>query len=632
MINKKGKKKLVLGILLFILVICSIAGFFYLEDKKISGISSLAVSLDSDLGECSGGWTSFSIDDVSVNSDGRIRVYGVAKGSECMKISLDKEDLNEYLEDEGLEATEDIYGSIKLVDYTKVFPITKTGNTFSKVSSSSIGGVLTYCSLSACKEEYSTSFYFYRTSIFGDCKCLYKETNGIEGSFSSAKSYGEFEAQFKLDGATATITEDEQSVRIGNNYIEWTGNLMNLNEVSVPQYDARLISSVWSLVEDGARNDIENEINTLKNCITQRESSSNVISETNFNYCLNEFQSSSTSSIVDKLDKYLEDNSDLIYDASTDSNALYVSLKATPFPTFILDLDAKSVGIIALSGEPEITSCIEDQELNSGENKQVTFSVKNNGNADNVQFYGSIECDEGVAGYVSEFYIDAGETKTITSELIPSNPNQGTLYSNCELKISDLKSGDSDSCNFDVDVAYESGITCTALKRYCDDSNENLMRCSSDGKNLVLEQECDYGCKYTSSGAICSNETVVETEYCADCEAYAKGLIFGWLSDSQNCKSKTFQNTYFCIFAILKLFAVPIFLILSLAFGIPFFTKLLGKRNTALIWIISLISAFIIALLTYYIFYVGVTIIIIYLILRLAINFIPGVNVLKRLR
>jgi len=124
MAKKKNKVTAfwVIGILLLV-------GVFAYNSGVFEGSFSVA-DLDSDVGQCSGGWTSFSIDDVEVNSQGRIRVTGVAKGSECMEISLKPSDLNSYLDDEGLEATRNIIGNIKLKKYTKTFPIDKTGKNF----------------------------------------------------------------------------------------------------------------------------------------------------------------------------------------------------------------------------------------------------------------------------------------------------------------------------------------------------------------------------------------------------------------------------------------------------------------------------------------------------------------------
>jgi len=107
--NRKEKKKLAFRILIILIV-----GVFFLQYNQIKFPFS-TVPLYSDLGQCKGGWTTFSIDKVSIVGKGdRIRIYGIAKGSECMQIALSKEQLNNYLQGD-YKATNTIYGNIKLL-------------------------------------------------------------------------------------------------------------------------------------------------------------------------------------------------------------------------------------------------------------------------------------------------------------------------------------------------------------------------------------------------------------------------------------------------------------------------------------------------------------------------------------
>jgi len=163
---------------------------------------------------------------------------------------------------------------------------------------------------------------------------------------------------------------------------------MNLDEVYAPQYDARLKYSEWDLVEDGSYNTVQNLKSDFDECRTGGGWSSSSVIEN----CKAKHNTAVSNVLTSKFEQYKTDMSNLIYDASTDNNNLYVSLKATPFPAFILDLDAESVGIIALEGKPEITQCIQNQDdLMSGDNEVVNFKVKNTEDVDNVEFYSSIK-------------------------------------------------------------------------------------------------------------------------------------------------------------------------------------------------------------------------------------------------
>ena len=605
MAKKKNKTTAfwIIGILLLV-------GVFAYNSGVFEGSFSVA-DLDSDVGQCSGGWTSFSIDDVEVNSQGRIRVFGVAKGSECMSIHLTPNDLNNYLDDEGLQATKTITGNVKLKEYTKTFPIDRTGKNFRTIETGT-AGTFTWCSINACKDSgYATTFDTFRTTTL-QCGCAYYGASGIEGSFSSARSYGNFEVEFNLGGETATLSREQQSVMIGDHYIEWVGNLMNLDEVFPPQYDARLISSQWDLVEDGSYNSVQGLKSDYDNCMASSWGGSE---SSHVESCKGEHNTEVSNILKSKLDQYKIDMSNLIYDATTDNNNLYVSLKANPYPAFILDLDAESVGIIALEGKPEITQCIQNQDdLKSGDNEVVSFRVKNAVDVDNIEFYSSILCNKGADAWSTNFNIDGFETKTITAEINPVNPNQGDLSGTCTLKVTDLKSGNFDSCGFDIEVEYESGIICQPNSLSCDDNLFNVLKCSSDGKNKAIFENCDYGCEYESGQAKCSGQPpAIDKLKCKSCDAFAMNKIFGKVFKSQSCKPTLLalppQTVTFCLFSFIKMAVTPIVFLFTLLFGMDLlgkFKTLKGKKKGITRFLISAVIGVILATLVWFLFWVGV--------------------------
>src|SRR3990167_9631438 len=121
---RQKQKKLIFGIglALFVAVILFSSGVLKLP--------TLAVGLPSDLeqyvGKCSGGFTTLSTSDINIVTQGdRIRIFGIAKGSECLKIEFKQSDLDAKLKSLGLDATKDVVGNIKLLEYTKTFPISQ---------------------------------------------------------------------------------------------------------------------------------------------------------------------------------------------------------------------------------------------------------------------------------------------------------------------------------------------------------------------------------------------------------------------------------------------------------------------------------------------------------------------------
>jgi len=198
------------------------------------------------------------------------------------------------------------------------------------------------------------------------------------------------------------------------------------------------------------------------------------VSDSEYNTCKNNFNSGTAQLLQSQLSKYKSEVSNLVYDVSTDNNALYVSLKSPPFPAFIIDLNAKSVGIIALKGKPKITQCVSDQKLESGKNQVVSFTVLNDANVNNPEFATSILCGKGITAFTPNFNIGANQQKTITTELIPSNPNQNVISSLCTIKVTDIKSGKSQVIFFligqikkelgDVDVSLTQKIIDEIIK------------------------------------------------------------------------------------------------------------------------------------------------------------------------
>ena len=632
-LTKKQKKNWIIVGVVFLVIILGVILFNFVD---FNGQALAITNLDTNVGQCSGGFTSFSIDRVTINSDkSRIRVFGVAKGSECLSINLDANELNQELSGEGVQATRNVFGQVRLREYTKTFPIDRQKDGFGKdifyksVQTGTFSSLRTFdlCNTNNCKKNIdSNSVGSFQTGFLGDtCNCIYPGGQGIAGDFSAARSFGNFEVDFTIDGQTRTLTREQQAVSIGNHRIEWVGNLLNLDEIFPPQFDARLLISKWGLVRDGALDGVDREFDKFEDCF---RTGFNAFTQPRFNTCKSTFDLNVNSILSEKISLYKSQNSALIFDADTDQNNLFVTLKASPYPAFILDLDASDVGIIALEGEPEITQCIPNQlDLRSGENRNVNFRVRNNANVDNVEFFGGITCNQGAVGFFPNFNIGANQEKIITAELNPSNPNQADLSGNCQLRVNDLKSGNSDTCGFSIKVEYESGIICSPNSLTCDGEFKNLLRCTSDGKNQVVEQECEFGCEITSTGAKCRGQLPppTVTNKCESCDAWAVSKVFNLFGETDNefisdrqCEPKTFlgidtQRPSTCVFSIVKFALVPLVFIFTLLFSFNFFqTSSFGRiNNKGLAFLVSLIIALILATFIFFTFIIGIILFII---------------------
>lgn len=635
-----------------ILVIGAMGGF-----KLPFSLQPLAtVPLSTNLGQCLGGWTTFSIDRVDVVGTGnRIRIYGVAKGSECMQIAFTQEQLDSYFNSKGYDATKPIFGSIKLLEYTKTFPFDKRLNndeseaTFknigtnvvipnTKTAVANIENCIKYGSAQGINSN--NVIFAYKApgaflGIFTDMRCVTKSDNGISGNFAGGRSYGDFKVLFDVNGQQATLTRSQQTASLGSSSIdlaggkakiEWTGNLNNLDEITVPQYEGRLYESRWKLIDQGSYNSVQTAYNNFISCMTKKLSAygGTYMYDSDFDLCKTKWNTeiSSSTYLTDRIGTYELNNANLIYDANTDSGNLYVALKASPFPTFILDLDAVWVGIVPLAGKPVITQCITPQTSNSGSTKVVNFGIKNDANV-NAEFIGSISCSTGTQGFIPNFQIGAGQTLTKTTELISSNPNTQDLISSCTLKISDLKSTSSVSCSFTNTVKYVSGITCSSESLSCE--GNNIMRCGSDGKSKTTEKSCPNGCEYVSGGVRCKGETNITqvTPPCTSCDSFVQSQIFGSFWKSKKCQRGVLYNSLTCSFSYIKYAVIALVFLFGLLFGQGFFSQFKNIPSWAS-WLIALIVALILGWLVYFSFWLGVIIFIIYIIVRVILGGVSG--------
>ena len=260
------------------LIIAGIIGLFVLAILFSSGVlklPTLAVGVPSDLeqyvGKCSGGFTTLSTSDVNIVTQGdRIRVFGVVKGSECLKIEFKQSDLDAKLKSQGFDATRDVIGNIRLLEYTKSFPISQNGNFKGNFNNQIASGTsLNLATLQNCQNKGINAIDVYRPFPFADLRCVTEGQQGFAGDFVGT-SYGNFKVQFDFDGSSTIIsgrpTSEEEvqqsaSLRNGDIKIEWVGLLGNLDDVSIPSsYDARLINSKWNLIQSGAMNEINGRI------------------------------------------------------------------------------------------------------------------------------------------------------------------------------------------------------------------------------------------------------------------------------------------------------------------------------------------------------------------------------------
>lgn len=632
----KKRMKTPLKILIGLIVILSLVAVFLIYHSSITDSNKpLAVS----------GYSALSISNVEYDGTSKIRVYGVANGAEQLLIDFTPAEMNQYLADDGVYVTNSVTGSITLEKQLKNFPITKNTNENYYTIAVAEVGLLVDCATNV-PSGYTLMGSIGTSSLLKKA-CAYYAGIGTNSVFTG-QSIRESSIAFNIGGATGTLSPSDGTNTLtlndGKTKVEWVGDLSNYNQISSPYQYAILFknSAYSSLISSNSYVLSKDKANEWLSCIgasTQNGNTLSILMGGIIGYFFSQPSYSKVSSctttynngISSLLTNYIQTyrNSINAEGAVFTSNALQVDLKtADSFPTFIITLDATKVGIQSLKGTPSILNCITKQSINSGDMENPALTVKNVGTSAG-SFMGSISCTgtATVSGYITEKLFSAGETANMPVTITGQNTIADTTKSaNCVVTITDRKGGGTATCSFTTDVTYQSGLICSPSSVKCVDS-KTLRTCSPDGRTFS-DAKCNNTCLILGDGTSqCSggaNQTILKS--CSDCDAYAKNILLGWMIPSTTCAKKTFQGTIltgFCAFAFVKLIAVPLFFIIVFIFGLNIFPAMLKGKYPALSWIFSLVSAFLIALLTYFIFYLGLALAIFYLIIRVGIKFTP---------
>jgi hypothetical protein len=476
------------------------------------GIGVAGIFLYPMISQSLGGFTTLSISNIEVINDGSfIRIYGVSNGAEALSISISPSQINSYIQDDGYEATNSVTGTITLDEQIKRFPIIKKlDQNFFELKTQKVG-ILSGCS--------TLDGYTYTGSIISlsiNKVCFYKRGIGTNSDFSG-QSIRDSSVSFNIAGATGILNPgsgtNTLTLNDGKTKIEWVGDLSNYNQITAPFSYSILFheSKFKKLIDDDSYALSQDEAIRFSTCMGKTSTASSVFSGSIFSFlgklrtnsqidsCINTYNNRVTNLLVDQTSSYHSSiNSNLI---GFTANALEVYLKtADAFPTFIITLPAEKVGIIELKGIPDIVSCVPSLDMDSGDSENPTLRVKNIGESDG-SFFGSVSCSgsASASGIISEQYVRAGETTDMPIQVTGQNTIVDTTESaSCKITIEDRKSERTDTCNFNVDVTYQSGIICEPDSVKCFDA-DTLRTCSEDGKSYE-DEECEFGCKSFEDG------------------------------------------------------------------------------------------------------------------------------------
>jgi len=440
-----------------------IVGLFWagskLEDKKIknilfiiAGVGAVVFLVIAGVSQNAlvVGSTTLSVSQVDViDSGSRLIIYGTVGGAENLLINFNKDTINSMLED--YKVNDIATMSISMTDPSIDFPAGSDGDDIYSISSFQIG-ILKSCVNNMPSGGISI---LGTTDSFFNKICHYTYKSGELRNFNGQKIENT-KVTFKIDGDTIGTLSPSTGTSViatpdGKTRIEYAGSLTNYEQVGTPfQYDILLTDSKYTdLIQDGVSNEMDDAYTSLKRC-------SSIL--TNPATCISSYNSKVDSLLVSKNNIYKNDINAERIDFTSSGLRVYNDV-VTTFPTFKITLDAKYVAIEELAGKPQITSCISDKLIDSGDAYNGKLSVKNIG-SNTGSFYGSVSCS-GISTIndvaIGERLVNSGSTESFTTQIYGLNDISGIQSNNCKVTITDRKSQESDSCNFNLDVKYVNG-------------------------------------------------------------------------------------------------------------------------------------------------------------------------------
>ena len=497
-----------------------------------------------------------SISEVQVLDSGqRLLISATVGGAENLLIDFnnEKSEINSQIEG-GYEVTDLATMEISMQDPSREYSASKTTKDFFTIDTYELGY---WAMITGCNRNIPAGVTgdVFRMSVG---KCGYKVSEGTYATFTGSV-IDDTEVQFKLDGdliGSLNPSTGNNVVRNGQTSIEWVGNLMNFETLETPYSYALLFkgSNYDKIIDVTSWNSFENKVSNYGTCLgysgrlqpTFKDLFLNIFrSDSVATNCLNTFNNG-VNDVLDKKNTEYK-NSVNIQNYYLTSNGLKVFLNApSVFPTFKMYLDARFVVIQELMGKPKITNCGDlDRDIDSGEKYNMNVEVQNVGENTGT-FFGSVVCS-GSSSISNRAFSKQTVLKdsfaTFTTQMSGINAISGEQDNTCKITIEDLKSGETDTCNFDLGVSYEKDQICTPGEVECKNSLR-LWECNADGTAHINEELCPRGCVVLTDGnSQCRTSICVTNTDCKGGEECINGFcviedkdswwdkLIGWFTD-----------------------------------------------------------------------------------------------------
>ena len=358
-------------------------------------------------------------------------------------------------------------------------------------------------------------------------KCIVNRINGYVNAFNTNSGSGGYRVRFALDGETVDLTNQNNFITMANGSVRigFEGSLLTMNNLGAPQDRVFHVGNTWYLIEPEAYGNVRDGYTRFRSCVGDRP-----ISDSQLASCKQQYYNTVNSNIDPFAEnrRYIEQNAVAIESISFESGLLKVNLREPTFlPTYTIEMDASRVGIIRLSGTPNIVQCTEDYTFNEAGSIRRDVVVRNTASQAGSFNFEFVCTTPEFGASVSPADFAANEQKTISFLLNGGNSGTTTNTGSCTLTVTDRNSQRSDSCSFDVAVEYRSGIQqCAGNENYCSPDGKSVISCA--GGNFVTTpclEQCGLAggisqCVSSAGGAGSGSAPPVDSR--AICEQKAK--------------------------------------------------------------------------------------------------------------
>lgn len=477
-----------------------------------------------------GGQTTWSIDSVQVQGQNRLIVTAsVGVGADTMIIDFSQEELNNALSGTGYGVEEGVNGVITLEDYHKSWNIVKQQNeNFFSLGITDTGDIpLTWIpgpnlgfqtGINECLSRGVVNpidwFLEPSTGTFDrpDLRCVHQPPAAIATRAILGQEDNDFRLNVNIAGASGTITKDSPTLSLhgGDFYVELIGGLTAPQQVPQPQYNVLFANSQFGpLISTASNNFVQSSACTATgNCATKTQTAactSNLVryQTTQFNQWVgcygnqpNGYLTLLNSALQSRNNEYTSGNNYVqsIEFQSTGSNTglLKVNTIPTSYPVIRMVIDAESIGLHILQGNPELSQC-GDLEVNSGTVEMEQITLRNVGNQAG-QFSITSSCSSAYAQISPpNIFLNAGQTTQVSVAISGTSTNGATVGS-CTITASSTSPGGSntDTCNIGVTV-NEVETLCSPNTIICSEDGSQVLRCGANGESTSVISTCETG-------------------------------------------------------------------------------------------------------------------------------------------